>query len=213
MKIYSYPKWLKVLYPGSIWGFFRPNRKVLYLTFDDGPCLESTDWILNILEKYNAKATFFCLGEQVVKVPELFVKISSAGHAIGNHSMTHPRGWDTSTDSFLKDVLAAEQLIQSKLFRPPYGSLKFSQHKALKKAGFQTVFWSYVTYDFASDIDIPMIITKMKRKVKSGDIIVFHDSAKSFPQLQQLLPEALRFYTEKGYAFEALSSEKANSPQ
>jgi len=178
---------------------------VLYLTFDDGPSAEATEWILAELEKYNAKATFFCLGNQVKLFPNLYAKLIEHGNAIGNHSMSHPRGWRTKTSAFVKDVLAAEKLIDSKLFRAPYGSLKLSQHRALKKKGFTTVFWSYVTYDFAIDIDIPMIIAKMKKKVKSGDIIVFHDSAKALPQLKQILPEALAYYSEGGYSFEVLS--------
>ncbi|MFK8045665.1 MAG: polysaccharide deacetylase family protein [Crocinitomicaceae bacterium] len=204
MRIYSYPKWLKVLYPGSIWGFFRPKQKVLYLTFDDGPSLESTNWILNQLEQYNAKATFFCLGNQVKQLPELYSKLIQKGNKIGNHSMSHPRGLRTKTKAFVYDVLEAQKLINSKLFRAPYGSLKFSQHKALKKLGFTTVFWSYVTYDFAIDINIPLIISKMKKKVKSGDIIVFHDSAKALPQLKQILPVALKYYSEKGFSFDVL---------
>ncbi|MFK8039322.1 MAG: polysaccharide deacetylase family protein [Crocinitomicaceae bacterium] len=208
MKVYSYPKWLKILYPGSIWGFFRPKRKVLYLTFDDGPSDEATNWILDQLADFSAKATFFCLGNQVKQFPNLYAKIIEQGHKVGNHSMSHPRGLRTSTETFVNDVLKAEKLIDSKLFRAPYGSLKFSQHKALKKAGFTTVFWSYVTYDFAIDIDIPMILTKMKRKVKSGDIIVFHDSAKSLPQLKQILPVALEYYAKKGFTFEVLDLSK-----
>lgn len=204
MKIYNYPKWLTVLYPGSIWGFFRPKRKVLYLTFDDGPSTAATKWILELLENYNAEATFFCLGNQAEKHPDLLAEILLKGHSIGNHSMTHPRGWKTNTKQYLEDVLIAEKHIDSKMFRPPYGSLKLSQHKAVKRAGFKTIFWSYVTYDFATDVLIDKVLKKMKRLVKSGDIIVFHDSAKALPQLQDILPEALRYYKEKGYSFEAL---------
>jgi len=207
VKIYNYPKWLKILYPDSIWGFLRPKRKVLYLTFDDGPSRASTNWILNLLEENNAKATFFCLGGQVKKFPKLAEELLVKGHAIGNHSMSHPRGWKTETQKYLENVLEAEKLIQSKLFRPPYGSLKFSQHKALKKAGFKTVFWSYVTYDFAKDVHIEEVLRKMKKSVKSGGIIVFHDSAKAFPQLKHFLPEVLRYYSKKGYVFEVLKIE------
>jgi peptidoglycan/xylan/chitin deacetylase (PgdA/CDA1 family) len=208
IRIYNYPKWFTVLYPGSIWGFFRPKRKVLYLTFDDGPSVVATNYILNLLEQHSAKATFFCLGEQVVKEPLLYQKILAMGHGIGNHSMTHPRGLRTDNDTFLKDVENASQYIHSKFFRPPYGSLKFSQHKALKKMGYTTVFWSYVTYDFEKDIPIQKIIRKMKQKVRSGDIIVFHDSGKAFPQLQLLLPETLAYYSKKGFVFEIIPNQK-----
>lgn len=204
MKIYNYPKWLQVLYPGSIWGFFRPKKSVLYLTFDDGPSIVATTWILDILDKYEAKASFFCLGESVVAYPELFKEIQNRGHTIGNHSMDHPEGLKTKTKDFLNNVLEAEQYIPSKLFRPPYGSLKFSQHRALKKNGFKTIFWSFITYDYQPGINTKKVILKMKRMVKSGDIIVFHDSLKSNPQMRILLPQLLDYYHNKGFTFEKL---------
>ncbi len=181
-----------------------PNRKVLYLTFDDGPSKVSTNWILNVLEDYNAKATFFCLGNQVKKQPDLAEELLKRGHMIGNHSMSHPKGWKMGTKEYVEDVLKAEKLIQSKLFRPPYGSLKFSQHKAIKKLGFKTIFWSYVTYDFARDVNINKVLAKLKKTIKSGDIIVFHDSAKALPQLKYFLPEVLDYYSKKGFAFESI---------
>ena len=166
MKIYHYPKWLKVLYPGSVWGFSDLEQKVLYLTFDDGPSDTSTNWVLNELDRNDATATFFCLGNEVIKYPKLFEKIIAKGHSIGNHSMTHVEGLKSSTNAYINDVLEAKKCIDSNLFRPPYGSLKFTQHKKLKKNGFQTVFWSFVTYDYAEDISVDEVFYKMKKKAE-----------------------------------------------
>lgn len=205
MKRYHYPKWLRLFYPGSIWGLPSSDQSVLYLTFDDGPSDLSSNWILDELRKYKASATFFCIGEQVLDYPKLFEKIMADGHAVGNHSMTHLKGLKSSTNGYINDVLEARKHIDSALFRPPYGSLKRKQFNTLKRHGFQTVFWSFMAYDFDDQLNVDVVLSKMKQTLKSGDIIVFHDSEKALPQLKQLLPEVLKYYHAKGFTFPSLS--------
>ena len=200
MKLFNYPKWLRIFYPESVWGF-KAKQKLIYLSFDDGPNETSTIWILNCLKSYQAKATFFCLGNQVAKHPELMAMIESDGHAIGNHSMEHPNGFKTSLIDYVADVQTASELIDSKLFRPPYGKITSQQFKALKNMGYKIVFWSLLTYDFDQYINPDKILSKVKTKSDSGDIIVFHDSQKAFKNIQYLLPKLLKFYSNLGYKF------------
>ena len=143
MKIYKYPKWLRRFYPGSIWGIFHTDN-TLYLTFDDGPSIHNTSWILQVLKQYNAKATFFCLGKNSVEYPHLMNDMIAAGHLIGNHGMQHLNGLKTNTSTYVNDVETAAKHTSSKLFRPPYGKLKIKQFNQLKKAGYKTVFWSFL---------------------------------------------------------------------
>ena len=207
MKVFNYPRWLKIFYPDSVWGFSHPERAVLYLTFDDGPDQDSTSWVLDMLDDYSAKGTFFCLGNQIKKFPDLTNEILSKGHTIGNHSMSHLKGRKTDRETYLKDILNADETIQSKLFRPPYGSLKLSQYKMIRKQGFKTIFWSYLTYDFDENMSVDKTFEKMKKSIKSGDIVVFHDSSRAMPQLKKLLPQVLDYYSQKGYQFEAIHIE------
>ncbi|MFD1552459.1 polysaccharide deacetylase family protein [Putridiphycobacter roseus] len=203
MRIFKYPKWLRRLYPDSIWGIFTSNP-ILYLTFDDGPCPEITDWILQELRQYNAKATFFCLGKNSKNYPLLMSKIIADGHLVGNHSMRHLNGRKSGTKAFLADVEEAARYTSTTLFRPPYGKLKFKQHNLLKKAGYQTIFWSYLSYDFDLKIPVEKLVEQAKKKIKAGDIIVLHDSEKAFVNMRVLLPEILTYFSEKGFQFKAI---------
>lgn len=207
IRIFYYPKWLKGLYPESIWGFSLPKKspKTIYITFDDGPSSEATKWILETLKSYQVKATFFCIGNNVVKQPDLYNKIIQDGHKVGNHTMNHLNGFKTENETYINDVESAKEHIDSNLFRPPYGKLKRNQAKRLKGNGFKIVFWSILTYDFDSEIPVEKAIQKIKSKVRTGQILVFHDSKKAFEQVILMLPEILEFLKEEGYTFKTIS--------
>jgi peptidoglycan/xylan/chitin deacetylase (PgdA/CDA1 family) len=205
LRFYKFPKWLKGFYPGAIWDFFcNDEHKTIYLTFDDGPTPEVTEWVLNLLDKYNAKATFFCLGENVKNHPNIFRDYLERGHRIGNHTMNHLQGYKTELNAYVKDVNDARQLIDSKLFRPPYGKCTFTQHKELKLMGYSTIFWSHLSYDFDNTLTSEKRIKKLKKNVKSGSILVFHDSLKAFPQLRNDLPIILEYLRIEGFSFKAI---------
>jgi len=209
MRYYKFPKWLKRFYPNAIWDFFlNDNSSAIYLTFDDGPTPDVTEWVLNCLNDHQAKATFFCLGKNVINNPQLFNEIIEQGHSVGNHSMNHLKGINTSINKYIDDVVEAKKYIKSNLFRPPYGKCKPKQHKALTQLGFKTVFWSHLSYDFDENLSSNERINQLKNNVKPGSIIVFHDSQKAFPQLKKELPIFLEFYTKKGYSFNSIPFNK-----
>ena len=197
IRFYKFPKWQQWFYPKAIFDFYDKkisNQKVIYLTFDDGPIPGVTEKILDILETYNAKATFFCIGENVKKKPKLYQTIIDKGHAVGNHSMNHINGFKTSKKKYIEDVLKAKKFINSNLFRPPYGKYTPKQHKALKKLGFQTVFWSYLTYDFDSSLKSEKRIINTISNCKNGSILVFHDNLKDLTTiLKNLSMESYTF--------------------
>ncbi len=199
---YTIPRVLISLFPSCTWKV-KTWDKVIYLTFDDGPHPEITPWVLNELQKYAAKATFFCVGENVQKFPEVYKKVIASENAIGNHTMHHVKGWHLSDYQYLEDVREASGLIQSKLFRPPYGRIKFSQLKKLR-GDYKIIMWSKLSRDYDANLNIEESLTAMKQ-VNSGDILVFHDSEKAFPQLKQLLPELLDHYSKLGFRMEALA--------
>ena len=206
MRHYKFPKWLKRFYPRAIWDFSRKvrNEKVIYLTFDDGPCPESTPWLLDLLKKFGAKATFFCLGKNVSDHPTLVNRITEAGHTIGNHGYNHLNGFRVKTNDYIKDVIKAERNIKSNLFRPPYGKLTPGQHKKIKRLGYHTVFWSHISYDFDSNLGTDLRITKTIEATKPGAVIVFHDSAKAYPQLKNELPQLMEHWKHQGYRFASI---------
>lgn len=204
MRLYTFPKWLRWLYPGAIWDFSYKKEKTIYLTFDDGPNPEITDLILNLLQKYNAPSTFFCLGTQVKSHPDIYQRILDAGHSVGNHSMTHPNGWWSRNKTYYKDVYKAEELIDSKLFRPPYGRVGWNQYRALKKHGFQTIFWTVVSYDFDPEFRAEKFVKKMKKLSKPGAIFVFHDNPKAQKILETELEQLLKFWANEGYRFKSI---------
>ncbi len=200
---FYYPKWFKYIYPNSVWGFSFPE-KVVYLTFDDGPTENSTIWILNQLKAYEAQATFFCLGKNAEMSPSLIHDMRNHGHVVANHTMHHLNGFKQDVITYVNDVKEAEKYFETQLFRPPYGKITFKQHKALRKEGFKIVFWSFLTYDFDATISAEKVVKKIKKKIKSGDILVFHDSVKALPKLKEILPETLAYLHEQGYVFKAI---------
>ncbi len=209
MRYYKFPKWLKRFYPGAIWEFFLPetSQKIIYLTFDDGPNPHTTDWILNLLNQYRAKATFFCIGNNVEQHPDLFKKLTAGEHQIGNHTYHHLNGMHTNTQTYINDIEKAQTLIKSNLFRPPYGKLTPKQHKILSEKGFKTVFWSHISYDFDPTLSSSKRMEKTLKGVKNNSIVVFHDSTKAFLQLEKELPLLLEKWTQEGYVFKALPTD------
>ncbi|MEX1002195.1 MAG: polysaccharide deacetylase family protein [Crocinitomicaceae bacterium] len=207
MRLYRFPKWLRWIYPGAVWEFPEPHEKTIYLTFDDGPNPEITPYLLDLLDQYKAKATFFCLGQQVKKYPDLFQQLLDRGHQVGNHSMTHPNGWRTSTARYLKDVEEASTYIPGKLFRPPYGRITKRQAKALQQKGYTIIFWTVVSYDFNPDLRAKRFIRKMKRMTTSGSVFVFHDNPKALGVLKKELPQLMQYWKDKNYTFKKVHHE------
>lgn len=176
---------------------------VVYLTFDDGPTPGVTDEVLDVLAEHNAKATFFCLGRQVQQHPELYARLLAEGHRVGNHSQTHPDGWRTNTQTYLQDVAEAENLIDTDIFRPPYGRMRPEQYAALRKR-YQIVLWDVIPGDFDTSRTADDCYQILQKHVSAGSIIVLHDSAKAYPRLKEVLPRFLEEYGAKGFRFEAL---------
>jgi peptidoglycan/xylan/chitin deacetylase (PgdA/CDA1 family) len=202
MLIERAPKLYRNLYRGSHWRF-NTDRKVVYLTFDDGPIPELTPWVLDLLDKYNIKATFFCVGDNVQKNPEIFQMIQDRGHNIGNHTFHHIQGLKTDTQSYLEDVRKAGELINSKLFRPPYGHMRFSEFKALKKQ-YKVIMWDVVTRDYSCLMTADQVFEVVKKYTRNGSIIVFHDSLKAGDRMKESLPRSIEWLLEQGYSFELI---------
>ena len=193
------PTYLRFLYPGVVWN--KPtNEKILYLTFDDGPTPEVTSSVLDHLSLHNAKATFFCIGENVKKHPTLYNRIIEEGHTIGNHTHTHPNAWKVNGDFYLNDVEEARKVIDSNLFRPPYGKLTPRTLFALRNK-YQIIMWDVISCDFDERISAEQVERNVIDNVSNGSIIVFHDSVKAAPRMLEVLPAILKHYTELGFSF------------
>jgi len=195
---------IKKIFRNYVWDIPNTENKI-YLTFDDGPTPEITEWVLRELLKYNAKATFFCIGNNIEKYPDIFPKVIANGHSIGNHTFNHLNGWKTSTEEYLENTkLCEEQILQSKLFRPPYGKIKVSQSKKLRQQGYKIIMWDVLSADYDTSISKEKCLENVLQNVKSGSIIVFHDSVKAFPNLEYTLPKALKILSERGFVFEKI---------
>ncbi|CAN5416577.1 polysaccharide deacetylase family protein [soil metagenome] len=179
------------------------EEKVVYLTFDDGPTEGVTEEVLDLLTMHNAKATFFCLGRQVHKYPELYERIIGGGHRIGNHGYSHFDGWRTPTSTYLGDVERAEDLIKTDIFRPPYGRMRPAQYQALRQR-YQLVLWDVMPGDFMQDRTPADCYKVLNDYTAPGSIVVLHDSNNAYPRLREILPRFLEEFTAKGYTFEAL---------
>ena len=181
-----------------------PNEdKCLYLTFDDGPSPETTPLILEILDSYNAKATFFCVGENVDKHPGSFRMYIEAGHKVGNHSYSHPKGWETDTDNYLANVQKCSEVVKSTLFRPPYGKMTRSQQKALRE-NYDIIMWTVLSRDYDNGIDAQTCLEKTWKYTRPGAIVLFHDSTKTIEKLKYVLPEYLNRAVKSGYSFSTI---------
>jgi len=202
MLIERAPKLYRNLYKGSHWRF-NTDKKVVYLTFDDGPIPEVTPWVLDLLDKYHIKATFFCVGDNVRKHPEVYQMIQERGHKTGNHTFHHIHGLKTDTPTYLKDVQDADELINSRLFRPPYGHMRLSLFKALKKK-YKVIMWDVVTRDYSHLMTAGEVFGVVKKYTRNGSIIVFHDSLKSGDRMKESLPPSIEWLLAQGYSFEVI---------
>ncbi|MBU2926992.1 polysaccharide deacetylase family protein [Winogradskyella psychrotolerans] len=222
------PGIVKLVFPNFIWNINTKNKE-LYLTFDDGPTPEITDWVLSTLDVYNAKATFFCIGNNIEKHPELFQTIILKGHTIGNHTYNHLKGWKHKTKDYLDDVIKTEELINSqiqllnsktqntqldnlefehwnfKIFRPPYGKFKSKQRKQLQDLGYKIVLWDVLSYDWDKAVSEDACLQNVTSTAKEGSIIVFHDSLKASRNLKHALPKVLDYFSTRGFVFKSLN--------
>ena len=181
-------------------------EKTIYLTFDDGPHPTITPLVLEILERYNAKATFFCIGNNVKKYPATFEMVKKAGHSVGCHTFNHEDGFKTKTDNYIKSVVAANELIHSDLFRPPHGKIKRSELKKLQTSNseLQTVAWTVIAYDWDHALSPEDVYQNVIRNANDGAIVAFHDSIKAYNNMISVLPRVLEYYSQKGFVFKAL---------
>jgi peptidoglycan/xylan/chitin deacetylase (PgdA/CDA1 family) len=191
-----------MLFPESVWRI-QKNVKSVYLTFDDGPIPEVTPWVLDLLDKYDIKATFFCVGDNVRRNPDLFNEVKRRGHSVGNHTMNHLQGAHVTTRRYLRNVREAQELIGSNLFRPPHGLLRWSQAKVLKDH-FVIVMYDLVSRDYSKKLSGEQVLDNVKRFARKGSIIVFHDSLKAEKNMKYALPRAIEWLRDNGYSFERI---------
>lgn len=203
MLIEQPPSLYRLLFPEALWRLKRRGRRVVYLTFDDGPVPEVTPWVLETLERYNVKATFFMVGDNVRKFPYLFEKVKEDGHSYGNHTMHHIQGIKSSLRTYLRDITEAAELIDSPLFRPPHGLLWGGQARAIKKH-YNLVMYDLITRDYNSKLTPQQVLANVKHYVRNGSIIVFHDSLKARDNMQWALPRAIEWLKEQGYEFDTI---------
>lgn len=196
------PNILRALYPGALWRM-NPDEKAVYLTFDDGPIPEITPWVLDLLDKYNIKATFFLVGDNVRKHPEEFQMLLDRGHRVGNHTFNHIRGFEYHTANYMANTEKANELIKSDLFRPPHGHMRLKQYYALRKK-YKIVMWDLVTRDYSNKLNGRQVLRKVKHYVRNGSIITFHDSLKAEKNMKYALPRAIEWLLEQGYTFKQL---------
>lgn len=197
---------LQHLFPHRVWSI-STEKKEMFLTFDDGPIPEVTPWVLDTLKTHKAKATFFCIGDNIKKHPELFQQIIDEGHSIGNHTFNHLNGWKTSSKTYLENVEACKQEIElysaaTHLFRPPYGKCTSTQAKALKRDAQQIIMWDILSKDYKSSLSKEACFHRIERSVRSGSIIVFHDSLKAEKNMKYALVKTLETFNE--FTFSAL---------
>ncbi len=200
--------WLvQQLFPAYTWRM-PAGEKTVYLTFDDGPHPVITPWVLDLLREHEAKATFFCIGNNVEQYPDVYRSILEAGHAVGNHTYSHLRGWNTADDVYLADTARASGLIDSPLFRPPYGRIRREQAKkipeTLQKQAARIIMWDVLSADFDRNFSPEQCLANVTRNVRPGSIVVFHDSEKAFKNLETALPGTLKFLKEKGFHLKSL---------
>jgi peptidoglycan/xylan/chitin deacetylase (PgdA/CDA1 family) len=202
-------KLIKLIFSNYVWDIPTVEKKV-YLTFDDGPTPEITAWVLNQLKEFNAKATFFCIGDNIQKYPEIFDSILTNGHSIGNHTFNHYNGWKTKTSDYIENVRLCKEAIRkqtthnTQLFRPPYGKIRKSQANLLRKNGYKIIMWDVLSADFDASISPEKCLDNVIRNTQPGSIIVFHDSEKSHKNLVFTLPKFLTFLKQNNYVCEVI---------
>lgn len=203
------PRLIKRIFSEYIWSF-DTNHKEIYLTFDDGPTPEITEWVLAQLKEYNAKATFFCIGDNIKKHPHIFQQIRTSGHQIGNHTYNHLKGWRTPTKNYIENTeLCALEIRkhaqQSLLFRPPYGKIKNKQAKLLLQKNYKIVMWDVLSKDYDTKLSTKECTQNVIQNIRPGSIVVFHDSIKAFPRLKESLIEVLQYLKENNYECKSIN--------
>jgi peptidoglycan/xylan/chitin deacetylase (PgdA/CDA1 family) len=200
---HTIPFFLPLIIPSLTWKV-QTNDKVVFLTFDDGPHPDITPWVLGELSRFNARATFFCVGRNVVQYPETYRQVLAGGHAVGNHTFDHLSGWSHSQNAYFSNIDACARVVSSKLFRPPYGRIVPWQISSIRQKGYEIIMWDILTRDYDAGVDIGQSVKATVQNTKPGSVIVFHDSVKAANQLRQLLPQVLQQLSAKGYHFKSL---------
>ena len=190
------------MYRGAHWRF-NPDQKAVYLTFDDGPIPEITPWVLDLLDKYAIKATFFCVGDNVRKYPDIYQMVQDRGHLTGNHTFHHIQGLNTDTQSYMEDVEEASRWIKSRLFCPPHGHMRLPQFYALRKQ-YKIIMWDVVTRDYSRLKTSDQVFEIVKKYTRNGSVLVFHDSIKAGDRMKESLPRSIEWLLEQGYNFQLI---------
>lgn len=193
----------RLFFPGSLWRQPIVGKKVVYLTFDDGPIPDVTPWVLNLLAKEGVKATFFCVGDNVQKNPAVYSSILAQGHRVGNHTFNHIQGWRKWTKGYLRNTKLAAEYIQSDLFRPPHGHIRLLQYILLRRM-YKIVMWDVVTRDYSKLLTGDEVFDNVKKYTRDGSILVFHDSLKAEQNMKYALAKSIPWLREQGYSFELL---------
>ena len=201
-KLIKTPTLIQFFFPSLLWSKKR-DKKILYLTFDDGPYNMLSPFILDELKKYKAKATFFYLGSKAEKYPQLIKRCKDENHKIGNHTYSHPNGWKTKNSRYYQDIEKANKLLNSNLFRPPYGRIKPSQINHLKKY-YKIIMWDILRWDFDKKTSAEECYNNIIKNTKSGSIIVLHENEKSAKTVKEVLPKILSYFSSQGFKFEKL---------
>ncbi len=205
MRLVKPPYLLRKMLPRLIWRF-SVKEKIIFLTFDDGPIPELTPWVLDTLKIYQAKATFFCVGENVLKHPEIFKRLSDEGHATGNHTFNHLNGWQSENNAYFDNIKKCGEFIKSNIFRPPYGKIKRSQlYSSFLNENFKVVLWDVLSYDFDKNVSPEKCLSNVLKNVKPGSIVVFHDNLKAEKNIKYALPKVLETLSGMGFRFEAIN--------
>lgn len=193
---------VRKIYPQALWHLPRTD-KTIYLTFDDGPVPGLTEWVLDELNRFDAKATFFCVGDNILRHRATYNRILEEGHLAANHTMHHVRGTGTTLYSYMKEVQECSALVGNKIFRPPYGQMRRSQYHALRRSGYQVVLWDVISYDY-ENISAGLCTKNVLQRCKPGSIVLFHDNVKAERNLRAALPQLLETFSMKGYRFKCL---------
>jgi peptidoglycan/xylan/chitin deacetylase (PgdA/CDA1 family) len=203
MFIEQTPNIIRRFYPSVLWRKDK-NKKIIYLTFDDGPTQEVTPWILDTLDKYGIKATFFCIGNNAEKHPKILDKIREKGHQIGIHGYSHKRGLYKKQVLYFEDIKRSRDIIKSNIFRPSHGRIYPNQARKLKDLGYQVVLWDVITRDYNQKLTGEKVLNIAKKNTRNGSIVVFHDSLKAESNMKYAFPKAVEYWLENGYTFETL---------
>jgi peptidoglycan/xylan/chitin deacetylase (PgdA/CDA1 family) len=204
MKVFKTPRILSWIYPKRTWGFFMDKNEV-YLTFDDGPHPKITPWILDHLKEQDVKATFFCVGDNILKYPEIFERIKLEGHQVGNHTMSHENSHKTNWAEYKYSVRHCKKLVENNLFRPPYGRLSAWKSNSFSKE-YKIIMWSWLSYDYDRSVNIQDILLSAQNEIGGGDILVLHDNKKVKDRMVHLLPSLLQVLKEKNLKFATISA-------